>query len=67
VVGGLNVIVFTIILILDLREKKQKKRNAELPPTSASPEFFSSPSIGDGQEKKSPLTDEEDVTPEVKY
>ena len=54
VVGGLNVIVFIIIAVLDHREKIQKKRNGELNTASALSES-SAPSIGDGNEKKVPL------------
>jgi len=62
VVAGLNVIVFVLITYLAHREKLQKKRNGELHPdsvTSESPE----PVLIDGSEKRSPLVDEEDVSP----
>jgi MFS transporter, ACS family, pantothenate transporter len=64
VVGGLNVIVFTIIRVLAHREKIQKKGDGQLNPASGSSDL-ESPSIGKGNEKKGPLVDEEDVTPGV--
>lgn len=57
-VGGLNVIVFTIIGVLAYREQMQKKRDGQLNPVSASSDL-ESPSIGEGNEKKGPLVDEE--------
>jgi hypothetical protein len=61
VVGGFNVVVFTIIAILAHREKKQKKKNGE--PTRASV-LADSPTSGsvDGSEKRLPLGDEEDIS-----
>jgi ACS family pantothenate transporter-like MFS transporter len=64
VVGGLNVIVFTIIGMLAHREKMKKKRDGQLNPASGSSDL-ESPSIGEGNEKKGPLVDEEDVTPGI--
>ncbi len=61
-VGGINVIIFTAILLLAQREKKQKKRNGQLEPASGLPDS-SVLAIGDGNEKKSSLGDEEDVSP----
>jgi ACS family pantothenate transporter-like MFS transporter len=58
VVGGLNVIVFIIIAVLDHREKIQKKRDGELNSASVSPES-SAPSIGDVIERKGSLGVEE--------
>ena len=56
-------IVFTIITLLAHREKIQKKRNGELKPASASLDSATG-IIDDGNEKKrSPLVDEEDITP----
>jgi MFS transporter, ACS family, pantothenate transporter len=62
VVGGFNVIVFTIIAILDHREKKQKRKNGELTRASI---LADSPTAGsvDGSEKRLPLGDVEDVSP----
>ena len=62
VVGGFNVIVFTIIAILDHREKKQKRRNGELTRASV---LADSPTTGsvDGSEKRLPLGGEEDISP----
>jgi hypothetical protein len=62
VVGGFNVIVFTIIAILDYREKKQKRKNGELTRASV---LADSPTAGsvDGSEKRLPLGDEEDISP----
>ena len=65
-VAGLNVIVFAIIIVLEHREKKQKKRDGQLKPGPASSDT-STPSIGYGNEKKLPLVDEEDITPVLKY
>ena len=65
--GGLNVIVFAIIAVLAHREKKQKKREGQLGPSSTKSDP-NVPTIGeDGIEKKFPLVDEEDVTPVLKY
>ncbi len=61
-VGGINVIIFTAIFVLAQREKKQNKRNGQLEPTSGLPDS-SVLAIGDGNEKKSSLGDEEDVSP----
>lgn len=55
-------IVFTIITVLAHREKLQKKRNGELKHASASLDSAIGV-IDDGNEKRSPLVDEEDVTP----
>jgi ACS family pantothenate transporter-like MFS transporter len=66
VVGGLNVIVFTIIGVLAHREKIQKKRDGQLVPAPGSSDL-ESPSIGEGNEKKGPLVDEKDITPEITY
>jgi hypothetical protein len=65
VVGGFNVIVFTIIAVLDHREKKQKKRNGGLTRTSAASDSPNGDSL-DGNEKHLPLGDEEDVSPVIK-
>lgn len=55
-------IVFTIIAILDHREKKQKRKNGELTRASI---LADSPTAGsvDGSEKRLPLGDVEDVSP----
>jgi ACS family pantothenate transporter-like MFS transporter len=62
VVGGFNVIVFTIFAILDHREKKQKRKNGELTRASV---LADSPTAGsvDGSERRLPLGDEEDISP----
>jgi ACS family pantothenate transporter-like MFS transporter len=65
-VAGLNVIVFTLITILAHQEKLEKKRDGQLNPRFSSSDS-STPSIGDGNEKKIPLVDEEDVTLELKH
>lgn len=65
-VAGLNVIVFTIITLLAHREKVQKKRSGELKHASASLDSATGV-INDGSEKKSPLVDEEDVTPKLDH
>ncbi|KAI9733756.1 MAG: hypothetical protein M1818_007170 [Claussenomyces sp. TS43310] len=55
VVAGLTVIVFVIITVLEHREKRQKKRDRQHGSAFVL-------SIGDGNEKKLALVDEEDVT-----
>lgn len=66
VVAGLNVIVFTIIALLAHREKIQKKRNNQF--TSDSPVLeHSEASLSDAHEKGSPVINEKDVTPTIKY
>jgi len=64
VVGGFNVIVFTIIGVLAHREKIQKKRDGQLNPASATSDLESR-SINKGDEKKVPLVDEKDISPEI--
>lgn len=66
VVAGLNVIVFTIIAVLANKEKKQKKRNGELKSLSNASDS-PTPTISHADEKRLPLTDEEDVTPAPKH
>lgn len=55
-------ILFTIIAILDHREKKQNKKHGELTHASV---LTDSPTAGsvDGSEKRLPLGDEEDISP----
>jgi ACS family pantothenate transporter-like MFS transporter len=65
-VGGFNVIVFTIIGVLAHREKIQKKRDGQLNPAPGALDL-ESPSIDGGNEKKGPLVDEKDISPEITY
>ena len=59
VVGGLNVIVFTVIAVLAHREKKQTKRNRESQAVYALSNS-STPTTEEGN-KKLPLTDIEEI------